>query len=917
MPRKQEGHTAVSHRQDNPRGTRSGLSRSAILGLCAALALAFLAAPTAAQLTGRLAGQVLDADGAPLPGTTVTVNSPNLMGSRSEFADTDGAFSFRALPPGTYTVEARLDGFVPQQRSEVEVRLSRVTELHFAMSLGEFSEEVMVVAETPVVDPEQVSTSQTFSTEYLKKASVGSLNRGYTSVLTQAGGVAGGGNPSVFGSTLGENAFFIDGIDSTDPVTATFGINLNFDTIQEINFETGGFEARYGRATGGVVDVITKSGGNQFSGTLDVRYRDTDFNTDGDHFNKDENIVEFTEPAATFGGPFQRDRLWFFSAVNPVRSKSTPTESPTTRDFDGTNVMGKVTWQANPAWQVVGRYLQEDTTIDNANASRLVAPEATRLQEQPNSIASVEALGLPTANLEWRIAAAAVRSELNSYPQSGDFTTIGHVDSFGDSSRSVNYTNQQFSNRDRDELSTSLGWFVDDVAGDHEFRLGVERADLFFRTRNNSTGGGYVFQDRFGAPFVLGFSPIDPATENDGDLLTMYLQDTWRVGPNLTVKLGLRSDQAAFTNDIGEEVADLTKLQPRLGLAWDVNGDAKTVVRGTWGRFMHPNALTLPDFARVNQSPSVRYISCSSFAPSLGSACQSAFPGERTVGSLTLPNWISDPEGFDPNGWFFFDSFSSEPARIAAGLGPTYADEWIVGVERELTRRTSIGLTYVDKETSDIFEDTCNGNVPTPMAGADCDYYVMANLPGLVRDYSGLILDFESRFADWIHLLASYTRSESQGNVEYNQNAGADFDIYPDHFDNRYGFLSDHRKHRVKVNGYVDLPLDFTLGFDAFWSSPFVYEAAEAGETYGVYYLEPRGSREANDNYRLDLQIARGFDFGRNLRFELIAAVYNALDQEQITGVCARTEGCGDVDRDVATSYRQPRYFEAGVRFEF
>ena len=314
----------MSHLQTDHRGNRAGLSRSAVLGLCATLALAFLAAPTAAQLTGRLAGQVMDADGAPLPGATVTVNSPNLMGSRTDFADAEGGFSFPSLPPGVYTVEAELDGFVPQQRSEVEVRLNRATEIHISMPIGEFGEEVMVVAETPVIDPEQVSTSYNFSTEYLKKASVGSIRRSYQSVLAQAAGVAGGGNPNVYGSTSGENAYFIDGVDSTDPVTATFGVNLTYDAMQDVDFETGGYESKFGRATGGVVNVVTKSGGNQFSGTADVRYRDTDFNTDGEHFDKSQNVTEYRNPAATLGGPFRRDKLWFFSALNPVRSKSTP-----------------------------------------------------------------------------------------------------------------------------------------------------------------------------------------------------------------------------------------------------------------------------------------------------------------------------------------------------------------------------------------------------------------------------------------------------------------------------------------------------------------------------------------------------------------------------------------------------------------
>lgn len=137
-------------------------SRIALLCLYSLLALAVLGPPAAAQPAGRLAGMVADENGSALPGAAVTVNSPNLMGERATFSDTAGGFSFRTLPPGVYTVDAKLDGFIPQQLSEVEVRLGRVTEIHFELTLGAFTDEVVVVAETPVVDPEQVSASQTF-----------------------------------------------------------------------------------------------------------------------------------------------------------------------------------------------------------------------------------------------------------------------------------------------------------------------------------------------------------------------------------------------------------------------------------------------------------------------------------------------------------------------------------------------------------------------------------------------------------------------------------------------------------------------------------------------------------------------------------------------------------------------------------
>lgn len=891
------------------------------------MALAFGAATLLAQTTdGRLAGRAVDDSEAALPGATVTISSEVLMGTRVTQADADGGFAFDALPPGMYTVRVELDGFLTVENPAVQVRLGRTTQVRLELSAGEFTEEVTVVADTPVIDPEQVSTSQTFTPEYLEKSAVSSLNRGYQSVLSAAAGVTGGTNPNVFGSTLGENAYYIDGIDSTDPVTATFGINLNFDTIQEINFETAGFEAEYGRATGGVVDVITKSGGNTFAGTVDLRYRDSDFNTSGDHFDPDADETEFTDPSVTLGGPILRDRLWFFVSGEQTRAKVTPTESPTTRDFDGVNLMGKLTWQINPQWNAFGRYLDEDATIDNANAGRLIAPEATRQQEQPAQIYSAELFGLPSRNVAVSLAAAVVRNELNSVPQSGDFATIGHFDEFGDRTRSVNFTNAQLSDRDRDELKGSVTLYVDDLLGDHELKVGAENASLFFRSENFTTGSatidgrlfeGLRYSDAFGEPLVLWYEPNSGADDNDGDLFTGYVQDTWRLNPEVTLKLGVRYDTVAFDNDAGQEIADLDKVQPRVGLAWDLTGDGKTVARASWGRFMHPNALTLPSFARINNLPSFAYLSCEANGIP-GPICEGQFGGDLTASGITVPTWIPDPTGFTPDGWVLVPGnvFSSAPNIVDPDLEATYADALVVGFERELGRRTSAGLTYVSKETEDIFEDTCNGNFPVVGGSDDCDFYVMTNLPGLRREYEGVILDFESRFTDWMHVLASYTYSESKGNVEYTQNAGVDFDVFPVHFDNRFGYLADHARHRVKVNGFVDLPLDFTVGVDAVYSSAYRFNVLEAVAPYGDEFVESRGAGEANDLYRLDLQVAKGFEVG-GIRLELIGAVLNALDDEQVTAVCGRVAGCADVSLGGPLTFRQPRFYEAGFRIEW
>ena len=159
--------------------------------------------------------------------------------------------------------------------------------------------------------------------------------------------------------------------------------------------------------------------------------------------------------------------------------------------------------------------------------------------------------------------------------------------------------------------------------------------------------------------------------------------------------------------------------------------------------------------------------------------------------------------------------------------------------------------------------------------------------------------------------------SESKGNIEYTQNAGTAFDLYPDHFVNTFGYLSDHREHRVKLNGYAMLPMGFVVGVDAFWSSPFRYSVVRPSDVYGDVFVEPRGSREGDDAYQLDLEVKKGFGLG-DTRLELIGTVFNVFDDEQTAGVCELEGGCaGPIPLGGTTTYTTPRRYEVGVRFEF
>ncbi len=864
----------------------------------------------AAGTTGSLIGNVKDAQGAGLPGVTVTITSPaQIGGARTTTTSADGTFNFPDLAPGIYTARIELEGFMTQEQREVPVRLDRTTEIFVELPQGEFAEQITVSTEVPLLDPTQTSIAQTYSQDYLENAPVGSGGRDYLAIISQApGAVDDGGNPHVFGSLDNENAYYVDGVDTTDPVTATFGTNFNYDAIEEISYSTAGYEAEFGRAIGGIVNLITKSGGNEFAGTLDVRYRTNDFSESGDHFDPDRQDSEFIKPAVTLGGPISRDRVWFFGSYEDISSKSTPFGSTDVRDFQGENYLGKITWQAAENWRVVAKGTGDPAVIEGANADASVATEALAQQEQGGNIYQGEVSGVLSTNALFDLGIGYYRQNLDVFPQSGDLSTPGHID-VNTGEQSVNYSNAQFSNRDRDDYRTSFTYLVDQLAGSHEFKVGLERADNNFSASNN-TVGGFSYNDLDGIPYILNVAPIAPASEFEGQLTSGYVQDAWRVLPQLTLKLGVRYDQVDFTNDVGTKVADMDKLQPRLGFAWDINDNARTVLRGSWGRFMHPSALTLPFLVRVNSTPTDLYGSCSTFF------------GDRAtcIDVVGAENVINDPTGFEPEGWWFATRFSSSPSTIQDGLEPTYADTWLIGVQHQIGANTTVDLSYLEKDTKDIFEDTCIGNITNPSPTADCSFYTIDNLPGLRRDYEGVILQVNSRVTNWLNLRASYTYSESQGNINNTQNAGVDFDIFPDHFINRYGFLEDHSKHRAKINGYARLPLDFAVAFEAFYSSPFVYdslEAANAQTSYGDIFVAPRGSREGDDTYSLNLQVTKGFQLGP-VRTELIGALENVFNDEQVTERCDRVDGCtSTIGFGDPEEFRDPLRYELGFRLEF
>ncbi len=882
-----------------------------LLALVHAFVLALvLATPVAlGGTTGALSGTVADAEGVALPGVRVTIESPALIGGwRTLTTGADGRFSFPAIAPGVYAVRMELPGFATQEKTDVQVRLDRTTTLVVTMPEAKLSADVTVTAGTPQVDATRVGAAENFTDAYMQKVSVGSANRSYESVVSQAAGVSGA---NVLGSTSTENIYLVDGLTSNDAATGDLGTRLNFDVIQEVSFQATGFEAEYGGATGGVVNLITKSGGNSFSGSFDVRYRDESFNENGDHFDRDAQTSSYFAPAATLGGPLVQDRLWFFAGYERIDSESTPSGAPTTAARVSDNWMAKLTWQLSQSWQLVGKVTGNPNEIDDVDSSPLVLPEATSRFETSTNIYQVESLATLSPSLLWNLQLGRNRQTLDNDPQSGDLERISHLD-LATQVRSRNYFNAQYSTRDRVEGKTSVTYLVDGASGAHELKAGVGYGETEFEFRS-FLPGGYLYGDFFGGPYLL-FYAQDPGTQTyQGAAYSAYVQDAWTLGRGLTVKAGLRWDRATYDSYTGERVADLDLLQPRVGAAWDATGDGKTVARGSWGRFMNQAGLTLPFQNLKGVSSLGRYASCRAFIGDLDT-CRAV---AAAIGSVV----IDDPSGdFAGEGWLLLQPYVPANDRLEPGTRATYADSFLVGVDRELFAGTTVGVQYVYKETKDIIDNTCNGNWPgPPSAGAPCGYLVVGNLEGLRRLWRGAIFHVDSRPAPGVQLNLSYTYGISEGNVEATQYNGPDFDYYPYHFVNRYGYLSDDRRHRVKLNGFADLPWGFTAGLSATWESAFRWTPLDVTDPtlpYDAVFVEPRGNREAGSYTQVDLQLAKAFQLGP-VRLSAIGSVLNLFGTERVTGVCAYTTGCGAVQQGEALSWQQPRRYEIGFRAEF
>src|SRR5438094_5621351 len=347
--------------------------------ILALMILAFFVTGALAQTvtTGSISGIVTDQSGAAVPDITVTATSPNLIQPQSATTGPDGRYSIFNLPPGKYTITAEAQkGFAKIQQRNIDVNLGRTATGDLQLQLSGVSAEVSVTA-APPVDVVETTIGSNVSTDQFSNFPTARTVQGLYTIApsaTRSGLRDPSGrdrDPSIAGSSGPENNYILDGVATGDPAFGGGGANLPFEFVQEVEIKTGAYGAEYGKSTGGIFNVITKSGGNEFHGDI-FGYGTTKGLVRGvknfPFTGSAANGFSETDIGGDIGGPIKKDKLWFFGAFNPQRRTNfyltqtfhAPAQNKVTIPF----YAGKLTWALNGKNTLTGSTFGDFTKVD-------------------------------------------------------------------------------------------------------------------------------------------------------------------------------------------------------------------------------------------------------------------------------------------------------------------------------------------------------------------------------------------------------------------------------------------------------------------------------------------------------------------------------------------------------------------------
>ena len=795
---------------------------------------------TAQTTTGTISGHVADTQGLALPGVTINASSANLQGIRTVTTSGNGDYIFTLLPPGTYVLSFELSGFEKQQKT-VAVAPTQTVPFNLTMGPAAVAETVTVVGRAADVLTRTAQVATNFQQDLINLLPT---NRSIDSTLLLAPSVhptGPAGAYSIGGSMSFESLFLVNGVTVNENLRGQAQPLIIEDAIQETTVATSGVSAEFGRFGGGVVNVVTKSGGNIFSGSLrDTLYNDhwrtltpfeqTSIAADPNHA---DTRISRTVPTYeyTFGGPIAKDRLWFFTAgrlQNQSQGRQTvaPLNIPYTFEQQTKRFEGKVTYSVNSNNTFQGAYTKiiDNRINDTFNTATSMDARSLYNRQLPQSLFTINYNGVlsPTFFVEGRFSSR----QLDFVGTGATSTDIIQGTLVLDRTRgNLRYWAATFcgvcdpESRNNDDTFLKGSYFLSTKGGgSHNMAFGYDTYDDKRFANNHQSGSDYrilgttsiiqgtnIFPQFLPASTILQYNPI--AVGSSGTHFrthSLFYNDNWRLSNVLTLNLGVRWDKNRGEDSANQLVAKDSGWSPRLGLVWDPKGNGRWAVTASVAKYIAGINNGLADSSSAAGNPATLQWTYT------GPAINPIATGPLVTTDVAIQqvfNWFNAAGGTK-----LTPSSSSVPGvsvRIPNSLNSPNVREFAGGISNQLTDRSTVRMDVVYRSYHDFYSQRIDQSTGTVVDqfGNKSDLAIVENTDALKRRYAGMTLSANYRVGMHTAVGGNYTLSRLWGNFDgENSNSGplfADLFQYPEYRSASWylpdGDLSSDQRHRASI----------------------------------------------------------------------------------------------------------------------
>ncbi len=913
---------------------------------------------------GSISGRVTDASGAVVENAQVSARQidTNLTGSAT--TDREGRFRFPYLRLGPYEITVHQPGFVDAKRSLV-LTVGSAFEVPIALTVASAETSVTVTGDTAVLEAARTQIAGTvpqaevralplngrnFLDVALLIPGVSPTNTAANQLFAETSAVPGQGI-SVGSQRNFSNSFIVDGLSNNDDAAGLTGAFYGLDVVNEFQVVTSGGQAEFGRALGGYINVVTKSGANVLHGDVYGYFRNQRLNADNALSNTALPLTQ-AQYGASLGGPIVRDRTFYFANFEQreLNQSGLTTISPANvaaidarllavkypgplvstgiypNPVHSTNFFAKADHQFSQRDQFSARYSLYDVNSTNSRgAGGLSAPSASANLSDTDQTIAASNIATLSSRMFNETRGQFTNSNLQAPPSDpiGPAVSISGVASFGTLSGSPT------------ARLNKLGEIVDNLsyqAGAHAIRIGVDflyNQDTITYPRSNR--GSYAFSslaaflggvyNNSGFTQTFANSTISQTNPNIG----FYVQDEWKINSRLTLNLGLRYD-LQFLRSIAP---DTNNVSPRGGFAWTPFASRKTVIRGGYGLYYDRVPLRALANALLSAGNTTNVSSLSQIGISLSPTQAGAPVFPNILSSLTLPPGVlfnfstMDPHmqnAYSEQGSFEIEHQLGNHATLSAGYQHVRGLHLLVSVNQNVPACTASGSN--------------NGCRPNPAFANNSQYSSLAD-----SHYDALHVSFVQRPVRWGSYRISYTYSKALDNVgEFFFSAPINnFNIWQD-----YGRSDDDQRNRLVFDGAIHSPMSkgrtpwehishgFQLSTMLQYYSPLPFNITTGANTIqgtaarptvnGVFINRNAGS--GFDFFNLNARLSRGFQITERLRLEAIAEGFNLTNH--VNGVTLNgVFGAGAYPTNPSPTFKQitavgdPRAFQLALRMSF